>query len=59
VAVLPGTGLDAEGGSEGYVRVHFLAPREELSEAVHRLAAAWRAYHPQPDRVRPAPMMAV
>lgn len=51
VTVLPGTGLDAEGGSREYVRLHFLAPPEDLSEAVRRLAAAWRGYHPQRDRV--------
>lgn len=51
VAVLPGVGLDAEGGSAEYLRLHFLAPPDDLSDAVRRLAAAWRGYHPQPDRI--------
>lgn len=57
VAVLPGTGLDAEGGSTEYVRLHFVAPPEVLRETVRRLAAAWQAY--QPDRVPTAPRMAI
>ncbi|TQM00096.1 DNA-binding transcriptional MocR family regulator [Actinoallomurus bryophytorum] len=44
VAILPGAGLDASGGGEPYVRLHFLAPPAELTEAVHRLAKAWRTY---------------
>jgi DNA-binding transcriptional MocR family regulator len=44
VAVLPGNGLDASGGSAEYLRLHFLAAPEELTEAVRRLAAAWRGY---------------
>lgn len=51
VAVLPGTGLDADGHSEKYVRLHFLAPPDDLSEAVRRLAAAWRSYDAPPDDV--------
>ncbi|ASU84291.1 PLP-dependent aminotransferase family protein [Nocardiopsis gilva YIM 90087] len=46
VAVLPGVGLDASGGSRDHVRLHFAAPPEELSEAVRRLAEAWRAFQP-------------
>jgi len=45
-AVLPGTGLDAAGQSHDYLRLHFLAPPDDLTEAVQRLAAAWHAYHP-------------
>jgi DNA-binding transcriptional MocR family regulator len=40
VAVLPGNGLDASGHSAEYLRLHFLAPPDELTEAVRRLAAA-------------------
>jgi DNA-binding transcriptional MocR family regulator len=46
VAVLPGIGLDASGQSQDYLRLHFLAPPDELTEAVKRLAEAWHAYHP-------------
>jgi DNA-binding transcriptional MocR family regulator len=59
VAVLPGTGLDADGHSEQYVRLHFLAPPDELSEAVRRLAAAWRDYDTPTERVTMPPTMAV
>jgi DNA-binding transcriptional MocR family regulator len=46
VAVLPGTGLDASGQSQDYLRLHFLAPPDDLTEAVRRLAGAWHAYQP-------------
>jgi DNA-binding transcriptional MocR family regulator len=59
VAVLPGTGLNAEGGSTEYVRLHFLAPQDDLSEAARRLAATWHEYHPQPDRTPAMPTMAI
>jgi DNA-binding transcriptional MocR family regulator len=59
VAVLPGTGLDADGRSEQYVRLHFLAPPDDLSEAVHRLSAAWRGYVAPPDRVTAIPTLAI
>jgi DNA-binding transcriptional MocR family regulator len=59
VAVLPGTGLDAAGGSAEYIRLHFLAPQDDLSEAVRRLAATWRDYHPQADRVPSIPTLAI
>ncbi|WP_244223455.1 PLP-dependent aminotransferase family protein [Amycolatopsis circi] len=59
VAVLPGAGLDAEGGSKEYVRLHFLAPPDDLSEAVRRLAAAWHGYRPRPDWVPSVPRMAI
>jgi len=39
------------------VRVHFLAPPAELTEAVRRLASAWQGY--QPGVVSFAPVMAV
>jgi hypothetical protein len=41
------------------VRLHFLAPEEELSEAVRRLAAAWRNYHAQPEWIPSAPTLAI
>jgi DNA-binding transcriptional MocR family regulator len=59
VAVLPGTGLDADGHSEQYVRLHFLAPPDELSEAVRRLTAAWRRYDAPAERVTAIPTMAI
>lgn len=59
VAVLPGPGLDADGRSEQYIRLHFLAPPEELTEAVQRLAAAWRDYRVPGSRVTSAPAIAV
>jgi DNA-binding transcriptional MocR family regulator len=57
VAVLPGTGLDADGGSPEYVRLHFVAEPDQLRETVRRLASAWRAY--QPDRVPSVPSLAI
>ncbi|MGW0118954.1 aminotransferase-like domain-containing protein [Streptomyces sp. NPDC003327] len=48
VAVLPGATTDALGGSVRRLRLHFLAPPGELTEAVRRLAAAWAAYAPAP-----------
>ncbi|WP_035858628.1 PLP-dependent aminotransferase family protein [Cryptosporangium arvum] len=59
VAVLPGAGLDATGGSTEYVRLHFLAPHAELTEAVRRLAAAWQAYDPSSGRPAGPPPLAV
>lgn len=59
VAVLPGSGLDAGGGSADCLRLHFLASRAELSEAVRRLAAAWREYQPRVERTAFPPVMAV
>jgi len=54
VAVLPGNGLDASGHSAEYLRLHFLASPDQLTEAVLRLAAAWRVYRPPAFPV-PAP----
>nr|WP_296071117.1 PLP-dependent aminotransferase family protein [uncultured Actinoplanes sp.] len=56
VAVLPGSGLDAAGGSRDHLRIHFIAPPAELTEAVRRLAAAWRDY--RPGRAAAPPAMA-
>jgi len=57
IAVLPGSGLDAGGGSADRLRLHFLASPAELSEAVRRLASAWREYQPGPEAF--PPVMAV
>jgi DNA-binding transcriptional MocR family regulator len=51
VAVLPGSGLDASGQSAEHLRLHFISAPDELTEAVHRLATAWRAYRPPALRV--------
>jgi DNA-binding transcriptional MocR family regulator len=59
VAVLPGSGLDASGRSEEYVRMHFLSTPGDLSEAVRRLAEAWRTYDPSVKDVSPPKAMAV
>jgi hypothetical protein len=40
--------VDTLGRSGAYLRLHFLAPLEELTEAVRRLATAWRAHHRTP-----------
>lgn len=55
VAVLPGSGLDASGGSKEFIRIHFLATPDVLVEAVRRLATAWQAYGGGHDRGDPAP----
>ncbi|GAA0371457.1 hypothetical protein GCM10010151_71770 [Actinoallomurus spadix] len=55
VAVLPGSGLDASGGSREFVRIHFLAAPDALTEAVRRLATAWDAYGAGPGQDSPAP----
>lgn len=49
VSILAGSGLDPTGGSERYLRLHFLHPLETLTTAVDRLAEAWRTYRP-PNR---------
>jgi DNA-binding transcriptional MocR family regulator len=59
VAVLPGGGLDAGGGSQEYLRIHFIAPSEQLTEAVRRLAEAWRGYSATSARVSGPPQLAV
>jgi DNA-binding transcriptional MocR family regulator len=59
VAVLPGSGLDASGRSQEYVRMHFLASPETLTEAVRRLADAWRAYRPPAVPVTGPPALSV
>ncbi len=59
LAILPGAGLDVTGHSDAYVRLHFRARPDELTEAVSRLTTAWRAYHPPTDRVSPRPAIAI
>ncbi|RZT15395.1 DNA-binding transcriptional MocR family regulator [Kribbella sp. VKM Ac-2569] len=59
LAILPGSGLDVTGASDAYVRLHFRARPEDLTEAVRRLTNAWSAYHPPTDRVHPRPAIAV
>ncbi|MFD4356686.1 PLP-dependent aminotransferase family protein [Nocardia sp. NPDC058518] len=49
VSILAGSGLDPTGGSERYLRIHFLHPLDTLTAAVDRLAEAWRTYRP-PNR---------
>ncbi len=46
VAVLPGGSLDVSGHSDDHLRVPFLADPGKLTEAVRRLAEAWRDYTP-------------
>jgi DNA-binding transcriptional MocR family regulator len=59
VAVLPGSGLDISGHSQEYVRLHFLAPPDDLVEAVRRLAAAWRTYRPPSAPATASPAMSI
>jgi len=59
VAVLPGSGLDAAGQSQQYLRLHFLATPDDLTEAVGRLAAAWRAYRPPPAYAAAPPALSI
>jgi DNA-binding transcriptional MocR family regulator len=59
IAVLPGSGLDASGQCQDHVRLHFVAPADVLTEAVRRLAEAWRAYHPPSAPASAPPAMSV
>jgi DNA-binding transcriptional MocR family regulator len=59
VAILPGSGLDASGQSQDYLRLHFAARADDLTEAVKRLADAWRAYRPPPSPAISPPAMSV
>jgi DNA-binding transcriptional MocR family regulator len=59
VAVLPGSGLDASGQSQDYLRLPFIAPPDDLTEAVRRLAEAWRTYRPPPAPAISPPAMSV
>jgi DNA-binding transcriptional MocR family regulator len=59
VAVLAGSGLDASGQHQDHLRLHFMAARDDLTEAVRRLAEAWRHYRPPPSPVTSPPAMSV
>ena len=59
VAVLPGSGLDASGGSSDRLRIPFVAAPAQLTEATRRLAAAWQGYRPAEAPRRGLPVMAV
>jgi DNA-binding transcriptional MocR family regulator len=59
IAVLPGSGLDASGRYQDHLRLHFVAPPDVLTEAVRRLADAWRAYHPPPTPASAPPAMSL
>jgi DNA-binding transcriptional MocR family regulator len=59
VAVLPGSGLDPSGHSADCLRIHFLLPPDELTEAAGRLAAAWSAYRAPAVRVASPAALAV
>jgi DNA-binding transcriptional MocR family regulator len=59
IAVLPGSGLDASGRYQDHLRLHFVTPPDAATEAVRRLAKAWRAYHPPPAPATAAPAMSV
>jgi DNA-binding transcriptional MocR family regulator len=59
VAILPGSSLDASGQSQDYLRLHFAARADDLTEAVKRLADAWRAYRPPPSPAISPPAMSV
>ncbi|TDC26253.1 PLP-dependent aminotransferase family protein [Streptomyces sp. 8K308] len=59
VAVVPGAGLDASGGSRQHVRLHSFAPTETLTEAARRLATAWGAYGGDHDAGQSPRAMAV
>ena len=59
IAVLPGSGLDAAGQCQDHLRLHFVAPPGVLTEAVRRLAEAWRAYRPPPAPATAPPAMSV
>ncbi|MGW7687031.1 aminotransferase-like domain-containing protein [Kribbella sp. NPDC054772] len=59
LAILPGAGLDVTGLSDSYVRLHFRARPDDLTEAVRRLTKVWDAYHPPAERVHPRPSIAI
>jgi DNA-binding transcriptional MocR family regulator len=63
IAVLPGAGLDVSGpGADRCLRLHFVASHDDLTEAVRRLAGAWRSYQApasHPAAARPSPLPAI
>ncbi|MEV0339379.1 PLP-dependent aminotransferase family protein [Nocardia sp. NPDC050713] len=59
VAILPGAGLDASGGSIDHFRISFVADPDNLREAARRLAEAWRTYEPPDHPSAGSPPLAV
>ncbi|MGW4713519.1 aminotransferase-like domain-containing protein [Nocardia sp. NPDC004260] len=59
VAILPGAGLDASGGSIDRIRISFVAEPHDLREAARRLAEAWRTYEPPDQPVAVSPPLAI
>lgn len=59
IAVLPGTGLDATGGSTDTLRISFVAAQPDLREAVKRLSKAWATYDPPSHPLPQPPPLAV
>ncbi|MFD6451527.1 PLP-dependent aminotransferase family protein [Nocardia sp. NPDC060220] len=59
ISILAGGGLDPTGGSDRYLRIHFLHPLETLTTAVDRLAQAWRTYRPPTTLTAAAPPLAL
>jgi DNA-binding transcriptional MocR family regulator len=43
-------------GDQDYLRLHFVARADDLTEAVKRLADAWRAYRPPSPAISPPAM---
>jgi DNA-binding transcriptional MocR family regulator len=59
LAVLPGTGLDITGAGAPFIRLHFRAHPEALTQAAHRLTRAWSDYHPPTTQPQPRPTIAI
>ncbi|MEU8226987.1 PLP-dependent aminotransferase family protein [Kribbella sp. NPDC048915] len=59
LAVLPGAGLDITGAGTPYIRLHFRACPDALTEAVRRLTHAWSDYHPPTTHPHPRPTLAI
>jgi DNA-binding transcriptional MocR family regulator len=50
VAVAPGPSLSVDDGNRRSLRMAFVQPEDRLTEAIGRLAGAWRTYEPIPPR---------
>jgi DNA-binding transcriptional MocR family regulator len=59
VAVLPGAGLDASGGSLDRIRLQYVLAENELSRAVRQIAQAWNAYEPPLYNTRTSAILAI
>lgn len=46
VHLAPGPVFSVEGGADDWLRIPFAKPEDELAQAVHRIAQAWRASTP-------------